>query len=688
MSHNAVSEIESSWLSTSLVAVCAIVATSTAFFMATRKAINKIKLAVDLSMQSDVVAENTRKSKLHTTKDEKECMLTIINGVETALDCLRNGAKVSVDRPCIGNIDTENKKYVWLTYEEVIERAKNFGSGLVRIGLNPSTKTNIGIYSKNCAEYTIVEYGCYHQSMVVVPLYDTFGPNACSYCIDQAEISCVVIDTQSKLEALISQAEKTKSLKFVITIDHVLESMKSKAISYGIKCFHISEIEKMGAENPAQTNEPEASDVAVICYTSGTTGNPKGVVLTHSNIVADLSGVMFQLGEYAPNKDDTLMAFLPLSHMFERCTEAAFFMVGARVGYSSGDIKRLPEDLQILKPTVMPTVPRLLNRIHDKVIAKAKANKMSHWLLTKALESKQNEINNHIIRNNGFWDKLVFGKVRQAMGGNIRLMVVGSAPLAENVINFMRCALGCVICEGYGQTECCCACTLTIPGDPQTGHVGPPIASAYLKIADVPEMGYYAKQGKGEVCVKGPIVFQGYYKDPEKTKEVLDKDGWLHTGDVGSWSENGTLQIIDRRKHLFKLSQGEYISPEKVENIYSKSDYVSQIFVYGESLKSCLVAVIVPENDSLFFWARENQVKATYTDLCREDRVQKLILDDIVSIGKKEGLRSFEQVKNIYLTPNPFTIENGLLTPTMKTKRAECKKYFKKEIDAMYQSLE
>lgn len=179
----------------------------------------------------------------------------------------------------------------------------------------------------------------------------------------------------------------------------------------------------------------------------------------------------------------------------------------------------------------------------------------------------------------------MFHKVQQKFGGRIRLFVVGSAPLASNVLNVVRCALGCIIVEGYGQTECTAPCTLTFPGDILASHVGPPLACCEIKVVDVPEMNYYACNGEGEVCVKGSSVFVGYYKDPERTHDALDAQGWLHTGDIGKWMDNGTLKIIDRLKHIFKLAQGEYIAPEKIENILIRSPFVMQIFIHGDSLK-------------------------------------------------------------------------------------------------------
>lgn len=292
-----------------------------------------------------------------------------------------------------------------------------------------------------------------------------------------------------------------------------------------------------------------------------------------------------------------------------------------------------------------------------------------------------------VVRQNSLWDRLLFKSVHDSMGGRLRLMVVGSAPLAPSVITFVRCALGCVIVEGYGQTECTAPCTLTFPGDYNAGHVGPPIGACNVKLVDVPDMEYYASNNEGEICVKGPTVFQGYLKDPEKTAEVLDKDGWLHTGDIGKWQDNGCLKVIDRRKHIFKLSQGEYIAPEKLENIFIRSLFVAQIFVHGESLKSCLVAVVIPDQEYLMHWARENSISGTFQELCRNNIVKKSILDDLSRLGKLSGLKSFELLKDIYVHSDVLSVDNGLLTPTLKTKRPECRKYFLSQIENMYRSL-
>lgn len=377
----------------------------------------------------------------------------------------------------------------------------------------------------------------------------------------------------------------SRILKTIVVIKEIKPATLQRAKERGIRILSFEEVEKLGAKTMAPEVPPKPSDLCTVCFTSGTTGNPKGVMLSHANVLSGICGVNLQFGEHKLRTTDIHMSFLPLAHMLERCCENAVFYFGGCVGFYSGDIKVLSDDMKMLKPTVMPAVPRLLNRIFDKVMSEASRSAVKKTLLNMALSSKQAELQKRIIRNNSLWDKVVFKKVQEGFGGRLRLMVVGSAPLAANVLTFIRCALGCIIVEGYGQTECTAPITLTVQGDYEPGHVGPPVACNAVKLVDVPEMEYYAIQQQGEICVKGANVFLGYFEDPEKTNEAIDKDGWLHTGDVGEWRPNGTLKIIDRRKHIFKLSQGEYIVPEKIENIYIRSSFIEQIFVHGESLK-------------------------------------------------------------------------------------------------------
>lgn len=293
-----------------------------------------------------------------------------------------------------------------------------------------------------------------------------------------------------------------------------------------------------------------------------------------------------------------------------------------------------------------------------------------------------------IVRNNSIYD-VVFKQIRQSLGGSVKFIITGSAPISPEVLHFLRVCTGCYVMEGYGATETGGACSLQMPGERSVGHVGPPFLCSMYKLADVPEMNLQVNRDKrGEILVHGTNIFKGYYKDEEKTNAAIDSDGWYHTGDIGVFDANGCVKVVDRVKNIFKLQQGEYIAPEKIENIYTRSKYVAQVFVYGNSYKSSLISVIVPEETVVQEWAKQHQLDLDFKKLCANEELKKVILKDITQLGKSGDLKGFEQVKDIYLHSELFSIENGLLTPTMKSKRNEIQKYFQKEIDEMYKDMD
>ncbi|XP_003743184.1 long-chain-fatty-acid--CoA ligase 5 [Galendromus occidentalis] len=608
---------------------------------------------------------------------------------QTLFDAMYRGARVSNNGRCMAWREPGAKEYSYIHYNQALGRIRNFACGQAALGAAPGQKTFIGVFMQNCVEAIVAEQACYYFSQIIVSLYDTLGREALCFIINQASIEVVVCDTPEKIGVLLKEKVNCPRLRRIVHTKEIPDDdIRKQAKALGVELIAFTEVEKLGEKNFRHPLPPTRNELATVCYTSGTTGNPKGVMLSHKNIVACLSSVCLQLGEFAPNKTDVMISFLPLAHMLERCCEMALYMGGGCVGFFSGDIRGLADDMRALKPTISPTVPRLLNRVHDQVELVAKSSIWKRAILALALKSKESEMRKFVIRKNSIWDRLVFKTVQESFGGRLRLMVVGSAPLATNVIDLVRCALGAVIVEGYGQTECTAPCTLTFPGDYEAGHVGPPIAACAIKLVDVAEMEYYACNGEGEICVKGTTVFHGYLNDQKMTEEVLDQNGWLHTGDIGKWMENGTLKIIDRKKHIFKLSQGEYIAPEKLENIFIRSPFVAQIFVHGESLKSCLVGILIPEEQYLLSWAAENRISGTFSELCQNRVVKKSILDELASLGKKSGLKSFELLKDIECHDELFSVENGLLTPTLKTKRPECRKAFARQLSEMYKTLQ
>ncbi|XP_010632919.1 long-chain-fatty-acid--CoA ligase 5 [Fukomys damarensis] len=639
---------------------------------------------VDLDKQSVGIEGGARKFAFQ----KNDLTRYYFSDAKTMYEIFQRGLAVSDNGPCLG-YRKPNQPYKWLSYKQVSDRAEYLGSCLLHKGHKPSPDQFIGIFAQNRPEWVISELACYTYSMVAVPLYDTLGPEAIVYIVNKADIPTVICDTPQKASVLIENVEKslTSCLKLVILMDPFDDDLKQRGEKCGVEVLSLFDAENLGKENFRKPMPPNPEDLSIICFTSGTTGNPKGAMLTHGNIASNVAGFLRSAESvFQPTCTDVTISYLPLAHMFERVVQAVAYTCGARVGFFQGDIRMLPDDMKALKPTLFPTVPRLVNRVYNKVQNEAKTP-LKKFLLNLAIACKFNEVKNGVIRRDSLWDKLVFAKIQNSLGGRVRLVITAAAPISSPVLTFFRAAMGCMVFEAYGQTECTAGCTVTSPGDWTSGHVGAPMCCNYVKLEDVPDMNYFSVNNEGEICIKGLNVFRGYLKDPEKTQEVLDKDGWLHTGDIGCWLPNGTLKIIDRKKNIFKLAQGEYIAPEKIENIYTRSGPVSQIFIHGDSLRSSLVGVVVPDPDVLPSFAAKFGVKGSLEELCQSKIVKEAILEDLQKIGKENGLKSFEQVKNIFVHPEPFSIENGLLTPTLKAKRGDIAKHFRTKIDSLYQSI-
>ncbi|XP_031548879.1 long-chain-fatty-acid--CoA ligase 5-like [Actinia tenebrosa] len=607
--------------------------------------------------------------------------------VTTAYEGFLRGLKISENLPCLGKRGKKVAAFQWQTYTEIHQRATNVGSGLVQLGCSPSQKTFIGIYASNCVEWVLTDLACQMYSMVPVPIYDTHGPDACVYIINHADVETIVCH-ETKVAFLMANAERSPNLKNIVKIgNEVTDKERREAKSHGLEIVTFAQLEQMGVNNYHARKPAKPEDIFTICYTSGTTGTPKGAMISHKNITATLAGVnaVYSQGRLDVRKDDSYLSYLPLAHIYERMAMIFLFTGGARIGFYRGDPKLLIEDVQELKPTIFAAVPRILNRVYDKVMSQISESKFKKWLFGRALNSKEHDLKKNVSRGNTLWDYVVFKKIQKLFGGNLRMVTCGAASLSPKVMMFFKCSLGkCLVLEGYGQTECSGVCSLQIPYDLTAGHVGSPLPCNLVKLMDVPEKGYYAKDGKGEVCIKGPNVFIGYLKDPEKTAETIDQDGWLHTGDVGEFLENGTLRIIDRSKHIFKLAQGEYVAPEKIENTLIRSQYVEQAFVHGEGLKTYVVAIVVPDGEALKQLAKENQIEGDITLFCKNKEIREIVFQDIMKRCKEAQLNSFEKVKAIHLHPEPFSVENGLLTPTLKAKRVVILKHFREHIDKLY----
>ncbi|PON76407.1 2,3-dihydroxybenzoate-AMP ligase [Parasponia andersonii] len=618
-----------------------------------------------------------------------------VHSVETFRDYKYLGTRIQLD----GTVG----EYKWMTYGEAGSAREAVGSGLRINGLQKGV--SVGLYFINRPEWLIVDHACSAYSYISVPLYDTLGPDAVKYVVNHADIQAIFCVPQT-LNSLLSFLSEIPSVRLIVVVGGTDNHLPSLPSISGVKLISYLKLISQGRSNLQPFCPPKPEDIATICYTSGTTGTPKGVVLTHGNFIASAAGFSHAIKFYP---SDVYISYLPLAHIFERTNQIISVYFGVAIGFYQGDNLKLMDDMAALKPTIFCSVPRLYNRIYAGI---SNAVKSSGVLREKLFRAAYNSKKQAIMsgRNSSpIWDRLVFNKIREKLGGRVRFMGSGASPLSPDVMDFLRVCFGCEVIEGYGMTETSCVISIMDEGDTLSGHVGSPSAACEIKLVDVPEMNYTSEDQphpRGEICVRGPIVFQGYYKDEVQMREVIDGDGWLHTGDIGLWLAGGRLKIIDRKKNIFKLAQGEYIAPEKVENVYAKCKFVSQCFIYGDSLNSCLVAVVAVDPDVLKEWAATEGIQGFFVacfwlkvacammkwyedlgQLCNDPRARSAVLAEMDAVGREAQLRGFEYAKAVTLVPEQLSVENGLLTPTFKIKRPQAKAHFAKAISDMYSEL-
>ncbi|KAH6820496.1 AMP-dependent synthetase and ligase family protein [Perilla frutescens var. hirtella] len=589
-------------------------------------------------------------------------------------------------------VDGKPGKYSWMTYKEVYDIVVKVGNSIRSCGIEEGGRC--GIYGANSPEWIISMEACNAHGLYCVPLYDTLGAGAIEFIICHAEVALAFVEEKKISELLKTFPGAASYLKTIVSFGKVNSQQKEEAEKYGVAIYSWDDFLSLGANKHFDLPVKKKTDICTIMYTSGTTGDPKGVLISNNSIVTLIAGVkrLLESVNESLTVKDVYLSYLPLAHIFDRVIEECFINHGASIGFWRGDVKLLTEDIGELKPTIFCAVPRVLERIHSGLQQRISAGgfiKQTMFNFAYALKLRNMKKGRKHTEAAPLCDKVVFSKVKQGLGGNVRLILSGAAPLASHVEEYLRVVSCSYVLQGYGLTETCAGTFVSIPDElNMLGTVGPPVPNVDVCLKSVPEMGYDALSSIpcGEVCVRGDTLFSGYYKREDLTKEVFI-DGWFHTGDIGQWQTDGSLKIIDRKKNIFKLSQGEYVAVENLENIYGLVPSIESIWVYGNSFESCLVAVINPVKQAVEEWAQEAGESGDFNALCENPKVKEYFLGELARIGKEKKLKGFEFIKAVHLDPVPFDMERDLITPTFKKKRPQMLKYYEDAIDNMYQSV-
>jgi long-chain acyl-CoA synthetase len=569
-------------------------------------------------------------------------------------------------------------KYEGISYRELERRVHLLASGFASLGVSRGDR--VGLISENRPEWVMTDLALVSLGAVGVPVYPTMTARQTEFIFNDAGVVAVVASNQFQLTKVLKIAADIPGLRHIIT-------MLDRGPTLGPGVLTLQELMERGGDhagrNPDHVRRAAAAvtpdDILTIIYTSGTTGNPKGVTLTHRNLATNIISSA-QVIDIGPT--DRLLSFLPLNHSFERMAGYYTAMAcGGTIAYAES-VDTVRDNMLEVQPTVLTTVPRLFERIHSRILRQVESGppmkrRIFHWAVEVGRRyhqaRKRGDLTPALRVQHTIADALVFSKLRARTGGRVRFFVSGGAALPREFGEFFE-AVGLTIVEGYGLTETSPVLTVNRLDSYKFGSVGQAIPGVELTIAP-----------DGEILARGPNIMQGYWNDPAATAEVIDRDGWFHTGDIGVMDSDGFVYITDRKKHLFVSSGGKNIAPQPIENLFLSSRYIDQFVLIGDR-RMFLTALIVPDFDALReFASAQGMRESAPARLVALPAVRSLIDGEIQSLQR--DLASFERVRKFTLLERPFTIEEGELTPSQKIRRKVVEEKYAHLIEGMYQGI-
>jgi long-chain acyl-CoA synthetase len=578
-----------------------------------------------------------------------------------------------------------------ISSKEVFEQVRDISLGLTALGISRGDR--VALVSESRPEWILTDLAVLTAGAVTVPIYPTLTAQQARYILQDSGARIAVVSTAAQLEKMQDVRHQLPALEAIVVMDPATPSDSPSVLTFAalVERGHARMVSEWGAGREFRdlARQVDPSDLATIIYTSGTTGEPKGVMLTHASLVANMCAGAQALDVH---QDDVALSFLPLSHAFERMVVYIYLLTGVTALFAES-FETIGRDVALVRPTVFTGVPRVYEKIQARILEKGQAESgakaaLFRWAVRVAqargrarLKGRQPPILTALQAK--LADRLVFSKVRAGVGGRLRYLVSGSAPLPVAVAEFFH-GVGLPVIEGYGLTETAPILTVNPPGAPRAGTVGKAVAGVELRIAE-----------DGEILARGPNLMDGYFNKPEATADAI-RDGWFHTGDIGTLDAHGYLSITDRKKDLLVTSGGKKIAPQPIENVLRHSPLISEAVVLGDRRKYA-VALIVPE-----FAALERRLK----DLGRppgetpsapagspsEHRAALVKRPDVLALyqeivdGLNRDLSQFERIKRIAVLPREFTIEGGELTPSLKVKRKVVEDRWREEIEALYNS--